>query len=212
MCATTTRQPAEEKAGLPIISFADAADFGRWLSRQTADAKGLWLKLAKKGNEASSLTRAQAVEEALCHGWIDGQINGYDELWWLVRFTPRKARSQWSQINRATVQRLVRQKRMKPAGLAQVQAAKADGRWDAAYASQSTATVPPDLQAALDAHPKARKFFETLKGANRYAVLYRVQSLKRAESRARRIEEYIGMLARGETIHPLLGKKASEKA
>ena len=214
MCATTTRSktPAEEKAGLPIISFADAAAFGRWLARQKADAKGLWLKLAKKGNEASSLTRAEAVEEALRQGWIDGQINGYDELWWLVRFTPRKARSQWSQINRDTVARLIEQERMRPAGLAQVKAAQADGRWDAAYAPQSLATVPPDLQAALDANPKARKFFETLKGANRYAVLYRVQSLKRAESRARRIEEYVAMLARGETIHPLLGKKpASSK-
>ena len=211
MCATTSRKQVEEKAGLPIISFADAAAFGRWLSRQKADAKGLWLKLAKKGNEASSLTRPQAVEEALCHGWIDGQINGYDDLWWLVRFTPRKARSQWSQINRATALRLVKQKRMQSAGLAQVQAAKADGRWDAAYASQSTATVPPELQAALDANPKAKKFFETLKGANRYALLYRVQSLKRAELRARRIEQYIAMLARGETIHPILGEKASEK-
>ena len=213
MCATPSKTPAEEKAGLPIISFADAAAFGRWLARQKADAKGLWLKLAKKGNEASSLTRPQAVEEALCHGWIDGQINGYDELWWLVRFTPRKARSQWSQINCDTVARLIEQERMRPAGLAQVKAAQADGRWDAAYAPQSLATVPPDLQAALDANPKARKFFETLKGANRYAVLYRVQSLKRAESRARRIEEYVAMLARGETIHPLLGKKpaSSEK-
>lgn len=211
MCATRSQKPVEEKAGLPIISFADAAAFGRWLCRQKADAKGLWLKLAKKGNEASSLTRSQAVEEALCHGWIDGQINGYDEHWWLVRFTPRKARSQWSQINRATVLRLIKQKRMQSAGLAQVRAAKADGRWDAAYAPQSAATVPPDLQAALDANPKAKKFFETLKGANRYAVLYRVQSLKRAESRARRIEQYIEMLARGETIHPLLGKRTSEQ-
>jgi uncharacterized protein YdeI (YjbR/CyaY-like superfamily) len=211
MCATRSQTIAEEKAGLPIISFADAAAFGRWLARQTADAPGLWLKLAKKGNEASSLTRAQAVEEALCHGWIDGQINGYDEAWWLVRFTPRKARSQWSQINRDTVRRLLEQERMRPAGLAQVKAAQADGRWDAAYAPQSLATVPPDLQAALDANPKARRFFETLKGANRYAVLYRVQSLKRPESRAKRIEEYVAMLARGETIHPLLGKKPSSK-
>ena len=215
MCAATTRtdrEPAEEKSGLAIISFADATAFGRWLARQPADAKGLWLKLAKKGNEASSLTRAQAVEEALCHGWIDGQINGYDEAWWLVRFTPRKARSQWSQINRTTVARLVKQKRMQPAGLVQVNAAKKDGRWDAAYAPQSMATVPPDLQAALDANAKAKKFFETLKGANRYAVLYRVQSLKRPESRARRIEEYVAMLARGETIHPLLGKPAASSS
>ena len=211
MCATPSKTPAEEKAGLPIISFVDAAAFGRWLGRRRSDDKGLWLKLAKKGNEASSLTRAQAVEEALCHGWIDGQINGYDALWWLVRFTPRKARSQWSQINLDTVARLIEQERMRPAGLAQVKAAQADGRWDAAYAPQSLATVPPDLQAALDAKPKAKKFFETLKGANRYAVLYRVQSLKRPESRARRIEQYVGMLARGETIHPLLGKKPSEK-
>jgi len=215
MCAAKAakpaRAPAEEKAGLPVLPFASAAAFARWMARQPVDSKGLWLKLAKKGNDTPSVTHPQAIDTALCHGWIDGQINGYDEAWWLVRFTPRKPRSKWSQINTRHALRLIEEGRMQPAGLAQVQAAQADGRWEAAYASQGTATVPPDLQAALDANPKAKAFFAGLKGANRYAILYRVHEPKLPETRARRIANFIAMLARGETIHPFLAKKTAAK-
>ncbi|MBS0339937.1 MAG: YdeI/OmpD-associated family protein [Proteobacteria bacterium] len=204
----SAKTPQEEiLAGLPVLPFADAAAWRRWLARHGGTAKGLWLKLAKKGNPASSLVRAEAIEEALCHGWIDGQLQGYDELWWLVRFTPRAARSKWSQVNCRTVLRLVDEGRMQPAGLAQVQAAKVDGRWDAAYASQSEATVPPDLQAALDANKAAADFFAALNGANRFAILYRVQEPKLPATRMRRIEQLVAMLARGETIHLMPDKK-----
>lgn len=207
--AQAPAKPQEEiLAGLPILPFADAAAWRRWLARHGAREKGLWLKLAKKGNPASSLQRGEAIEEALCQGWIDGQLQGYDELWWLVRFTPRAARSKWSQVNCRTALRLVDEGRMQPAGLAQVQAAKADGRWDAAYASQSQATVPPDLQAALDGNKAAADFFATLNGANRFAILYRVQEPKLAATRVRRIEQLVAMLARGETIHLMPDKRA----
>lgn len=196
-----------ERAGLPIISFATAEAFADWLAAQPPGASGLWLKLAKKSSGVASLAKAEAIDAALCHGWIDGQINGYDEAWWLVRFTPRKARSKWSKINTGHVARLIEAGRMRPAGLAQVEAAKADGRWEAAYASQGTATVPADLQAALDANKKAKAFFEQLKGANRYAILYRVHEPKLPATRARRIANFVAMLARGETIHPFLAKK-----
>jgi len=192
----------EEKAGLPVIAFASAADWGRWLARQPVASKGLWLKLAKKGNETSSVSRPQAIETALCHGWIDGQIDKYDAHWWLIRFTPRASKSQWSEVNRRTALKLIDEGRMQPRGQAQVEAAKADGRWEAAYAPQSEATVPPDLQAALDASPDAQRFFSTLKGANRYAVLYRVQDAKTAGTRAQRIGKFVAMLERGEVIHP----------
>lgn len=192
----------EEKAGLPVIAFASSAAFGKWLGRQPPGAKGLWLKLAKKSADAKSVSRQEAVETALCHGWIDGQIDKYDANWWLVRFTPRLAKSKWSQINRRTALKLIEQGRMQPAGLAQVEAAQADGRWAAAYASQSAATVPKDLQAALDASPQAKSFFAKIDSANRYAILYRVHEAKRATTRAQRIEKFVGMLERKELIHP----------
>ena len=220
--STTPRSPrtadaaadlaAETKAGLAILPFADAAEWSRWLSRNGAEHKGVWLKLAKKGNSQASVTQPQAIETALCHGWIDGQIQRYDALWWLVRFTPRQPRSKWSQINCRTALRLIDEGRMQPAGLAQVQAAQADGRWDAAYASQSQATVPPELQAALDANAAAAEFFAGLDSANRFAILYRVQEPKLAATRARRIAQLVDMLARGETIHPMSSKKAAAAA
>ena len=203
---------AETKAGLPVLPFADAAAWSRWLSRHAATQKGVWLKLAKKGNAQASVTQPQAIETALCHGWIDGQIQRYDELWWLVRFTPRQPRSKWSQINCRTALRLIDEGRMQPTGLAQVKAAQADGRWDAAYASQSQASVPPDLQAALDADAAASEFFSGLDGANRFAILYRVQEPKLPATRARRIEQLVAMLARGETIHPMSPKRAAPRA
>lgn len=199
----------EEKGGLPVLSFASADDWGSWLPRQPSASKGLWLKLAKKGAQAKSVSRQEAIETALCNGWIDGQLDKYDEQWWLVRFTPRSYKSKWSEVNRRTALKLMEAGRMLPAGLAQVEAAKADGRWDAAYAPQSTATVPADLQAALDASPAAKRLFAELNGANRYAILYRVHDAKTVKTRAQRIEKFVAMLVRGEMIHPV---KAAGKA
>jgi uncharacterized protein YdeI (YjbR/CyaY-like superfamily) len=192
---------SERRGGLPVLAFRNRESFEEWLDRQPADAAGAWLKLRKKSAGAPGLTKAQAIDAALCHGWIDGQLDKYDDQYWLVRFTPRKARSKWSQVNKRRATELIAEGRMRPSGLAQIEAAKADGRWAAAYAPASSATVPADLQHALDANPKAAKFFATLKGANRYAILYRIGSVKRPETRARKIAEYVAMLERGETIH-----------
>jgi uncharacterized protein YdeI (YjbR/CyaY-like superfamily) len=193
-----------ERGGLPVLDFADAAAWEGWLAARShgdSRASGVWLKLAKAGNDASSLTKAQAIDAALCHGWIDGQIDTWDDAWFLTRFTPRKRTSKWSEKNCKRVEQLIAEDRVAPSGLAEVQAAKADGRWDAAYAPASTAAEPDDLKAALDAVPAARAFFDRLTGANRYAILYRVQTAKKPETRAARIEKFVAMCARGETIH-----------
>ena len=166
-----------------------------------ADAAGVWIKFTNKRAEAGQLTKAEAIDVALCHGWIDGKLEKYDEQHWLVRFTPRRPRSRWSALNRDRALALIKAGRMKAAGLAQIEAAKADGRWESAYAPASQAEVPADLQKALDKNPKASAFFATLNSRNRYAILYRIGSVKKAETRARKIEEYVAMLARGETIH-----------
>jgi uncharacterized protein YdeI (YjbR/CyaY-like superfamily) len=184
----------EIRSGLPIIGFEKAAAFDAWLAAEPRTSKGLWLRLAKKGAKVASLSKAEAIDAALCHGWIDGQLDKYDEEYWLVRFTPRKRASKWSEIDRTRAVELTTQGRMRPSGLAEMEAAKADGRWDAAYAPASTAQVPPDLQAALDASPQAAAFFATLKGADRYAVLYRVGTTKKLETRAKRINEFVAML------------------
>jgi uncharacterized protein YdeI (YjbR/CyaY-like superfamily) len=194
-------EPHEARAGLPILAFADATAFDAWLADQPRTSKGLWLKLAKKGSDRPSITKAEAVDVALCHGWIDGQLNSYDETSWLIRFTPRRRGSKWSEVNRTRALELIGEGRMRPAGLAEVEAARADGRWDAAYAPASTATVPPDLQAALGASPEAAAFFATLTGANRYAILYRVTTAKKVETRAQRIAYFVAMLERHETVH-----------
>ena len=191
----------EQRGGLPVLAFRDGEAFEQWLAQQPADAAGVWLKLAKKSAGQQGLTKSEAIDAALCHGWIDGQLDQYDDSHWLVRFTPRKARSKWSQVNTKRATELLAEGRMRPSGLAQIEAAKADGRWAAAYAPASSATVPADLQDALDASPEAADFFATLKGANRYAILYRIGSVKRPETRARKIAEYVAMLERGETIH-----------
>ena len=191
----------EMRAGLPILAFADAAAFEAWLAAAPADSPGLWLKLAKDGADCPSLSKAEAIDAALCHGWIDGQLNPYDECWWLTRFTPRKRQSKWSRKNRERAEQLLGEGRVAPRGQAAIDAAKADGRWDAAYASASRIEVPDDLQAALDANPAAAAFFATLTGANRYAVLYRIGTVKRPETRARKIVEFVAMLARHETFH-----------
>lgn len=191
-----------EHKGLPILAFPSQGAWAEWLGVNGRDSKGLWLKLAKKGSDLVSVGKAEAIETALAHGWIDGQLDRFDAASWLVRFTPRGPASKWSQINRETAQRLIEQGRMTPAGQAQVDRARADGRWDAAYAPQSRAEVPEDLQAALDAAPAAKAFFATLTGTNRYAVLYRIHDAKTAKTRAARIETFVAMLERGETIYP----------
>lgn len=192
---------SELHLGLPIASFATGADFEAWLEANGGEAQGLWLKLAKKSARVQMMSRADAIDAALCHGWIDGQLDKYDDDFWLIRFTPRKPRSKWSRNNRDRAVELVAAGRVRAPGLAQIEAAKADGRWDKAYAPASTAAVPPDLAAAFAASPTAAAFFATLTGANRYAILYRIGAVKKAETRARKIAHYIDMLERGETIH-----------
>jgi len=192
----------EIRSSLPILAFADAAAWQAWLAAQPRQTPGVWLKLAKKSAGAASVSKAEAIDSALCHGWIDGQLNPYDEHWWLIRFTPRKARSIWSEKNRIRAGELIAAGRVAAAGQAEIDAAKADGRWDAAYAPQSTIAVPDDLAAALAAEPGARAFFDELESANRYAILYRVHEAKKPETRAARIAKFVGMCARGERMHP----------
>jgi uncharacterized protein YdeI (YjbR/CyaY-like superfamily) len=191
----------EERAGLPIIAFNDLAALERWLEAQPTNSPGLWIKLAKAHSGIASVTKAEAIDAALCHGWIDGQLDKYDDAFWLIRFTPRRVRSKWSQVNRTRAEELLAAGRLRPRGMAKIEAAQADGRWDAAYAPASKAQVPPDLQAALDQSPEAADFFGTLTGANRYALLYRIETVKKSETRARKIANFIGMLERRETVH-----------
>jgi uncharacterized protein YdeI (YjbR/CyaY-like superfamily) len=189
------------RASLPILAFTDACAFDAWLESQGPTATGLWLKLAKRGAPQRTLAKSEAIDAALCHGWIDGQLDAFDDHYWLIRFTPRKRRSKWSELNRKRATELLDAGRMRPAGLAQIEKAKADGRWDVAYAPASRAEAPPDLAAALAANPKAATFFATLTGANRYAILYRIGSVKTPETRARKIAQFVAMLERGETLH-----------
>jgi uncharacterized protein YdeI (YjbR/CyaY-like superfamily) len=191
----------DTKQGLPILAFASPAKWEEWLEEHHRTSKGLWLKIAKKGSGETTVTYAEALEVALCHGWIDGQKGALDAAFFIQRFTPRGPRSKWSKINVDKVEALAKAKRMRPSGLAEVEKAKADGRWEAAYEGQRTITVPDDLQKELDANPKAAAFFATLSSVNRYAILYRIQDAKKPETRARRIEKFIGMLERGETVH-----------
>ena len=190
----------EELAGLPVISFTTARDFEAWLAEHHTDHRGVWLKIAKVG-APQTVSYAEALEIALCHGWIDGQKRAHDASHWLQRFTPRGPRSRWSQINRDKAEALIRAGRMRPAGQAQVDAAKADGRWAAAYAGQRIATVPDDLAAALAADPRAKAFFETLKGADRFAILFRVHDAKKPETRAARIAKFVEMCHHHQTVH-----------
>jgi uncharacterized protein YdeI (YjbR/CyaY-like superfamily) len=188
---------------LPALTVADRAAWRAWLEEHHGEGGGVWLTLAKKGATGPTiLTYDQALEEALCHGWIDGQIRGGDECSYRQRFTPRGPRSGWSKRNVAIAERLIAEGRMQASGLAAVERAKADGRWDAAYAGPASIEVPADLAAALDARPVAREMFHSLNGRNRYAVLYRIETAKRAETRSRRIEQFVAMLERGETIYP----------
>ncbi|HSK14767.1 MAG TPA: YdeI/OmpD-associated family protein [Gaiellaceae bacterium] len=186
------------KDGRPVLAFASAAEWEAWLAAADRSSDGLWIKLAKRGAGVPSVSFAEALEVALCYGWIDSQAAGYDDRFYLQRFTPRRKRSKWSQINRNRATELIAQGRMKPAGLEQVELAKADGRWDAAYASPANATVPDDLQAALDADPKAAETFAGLSASQRYGVLYRLDDAKRPETRARRLEQFLARLSAGE--------------
>jgi uncharacterized protein YdeI (YjbR/CyaY-like superfamily) len=186
---------------LPILEFADRAAWQGWLESMHATSSGLWIKIAKKASGIPTVTHAEALEDALCYGWIDGQRAPHDDTHFLQRFTPRRRRSRWSEINRDKATLLIEQGRMKAAGLAEVESAKQDGRWDAAYGPQSRATVPDDFQRALDQNPAAREFFETLRGARRYSFLYRIGDAKRPETRAKRISQYVAMLAEGRTLN-----------
>ena len=192
----------DTKQGLPILAFASQREWEVWLDAQHATSKGLWLKIAKKDSGLDSVTYAEALESALCYGWIDGQKGSLDERAWLQKFTPRGPKSVWSRINRDKANELQRQGRLRPAGLAQVERAQQDGRWDAAYESQSRATVPDDLRRALEDAPVAQAFFATLNSVNRYAILYRIQSARKPDTRARRIEQFVAMLAEHKTLHP----------
>jgi uncharacterized protein YdeI (YjbR/CyaY-like superfamily) len=188
---------------LPELTVADAAAWRVWLQAHHDDAAGVWLVLAKKGTtQPTTLVYAQALDEALCHGWIDGQVRRRDDATFRQRFTPRRARSAWSQRNVAHVQRLRGEGRMHAAGERAVSAAQADGRWESAYAGQRTMQVPEDLETALAAEPRAREMFALLTSQNRYSVLLRIDAAKRSATRARRIEQFVAMLARGETVHP----------
>lgn len=195
---TTPKTPPD----IPVILFAKPKDWGNWLKTNHAKSTGLWLRLGKKDSGIESINYAEALDVALCYGWIDGQKKSYDDKTWLQKFTPRGRKSIWSKINREKAEALIKGKQMRAAGLKAIESAKQDGRWDAAYDSQSKATVPDDFQAALDKSPKAKAFFATLKGYNRYALLFRIQTAKKAEIRAKRIQQFIEMLERNETIHP----------
>lgn len=185
---------------LSILELPDRAAWQEWLSANHASSAGVWLKIAKKGAPRPTVTQADAIDEAVCFGWIDGQLRGHDEHFYLQRFTRRRPSSKWSAINRERAQRLIAERRMKPAGLAEYQAAKADGRLDDAYAPQSRATVPEDLQAALDKHPEAQRFFQTLIGIDRYAFLYRLHHTKDPRRRAQQIANYIELLSERKTL------------
>jgi uncharacterized protein YdeI (YjbR/CyaY-like superfamily) len=184
-----------------VVRNAEA--WRKWLRANHAESNGVWVVLAKKGTvEPTSLTYDDALEEALCHGWIDGQVRRRDDVTYKQRFTPRRSRSAWSKRNTGIAERLVAEGRMQPAGVAEIERAKSDGRWEAAYAGPASIEVPDDLAAALASEPKAKATFDTLSSQNRYAVLYRVTTAKRADTRARRIEQFVAMLARGDTPYP----------
>ena len=193
---------AKAKRDLPVVAFKSQQAWDSWLTSQPADSNGLWLKLAKKSSGIASVSKPEAIDTALCHGWIDGQLDSFDDDYWLIRFTPRQSTSKWSEKNRTRALELVKLRRMKPSGSNEIERAKKDGRWDAAYAPQSTAQVPEDLRAALARNKEAGSFFETLDSTNRYAILYRIHSAKKAETRVARIEKFVTMLIEGKTIYP----------
>jgi len=192
---------------LPLLTFTVAHALEEHMSSEPWSSKGFWLRLSKTGAPEATISKSEAIEAALCCGWIDGQIDKLDKHYFLVRMTPRRSASRWSAKNRETAERLSQQNRIKPAGLAEIKAAKSDGRWDAAYLSQSKAEIPLDLAAALASNKTSKRFFDLLDRANRYSIIYRVNDAKRAETRARRIADFVEMLARGEKIYPSKSSK-----
>jgi len=190
------------KDDLPVLSFAAQKDWEAWLKKHHSDPTGIWLKIAKKDSGIPSVTYSEGLDGALCYGWIDGQKAPLDDRYWLQKFTPRRPKSGWSKINCDRAASLMEEGKMKLPGQRQVDLAKADGRWDSAYDSQSKITVPPDLQKELDKNPKAARFFATLNSVNRYAILYRIQTAKKAETRAARIQKFVEMLSKQQKIYP----------
>lgn len=186
----------------PTLTCASQVEWEAWLQQHADDSAGIWLRMAKKSAEKATLTYAEALESALCFGWIDGQKKAESDEFWLQKFSPRTAKSIWSKINTEKAEALIQAGRMQPPGLRQVELAKQDGRWERAYTSSSNSEVPADLQAALDANKKAQAFFDTLNRQNRYAILFRIQNVKKAETRARKIAQFVEMLAKGERLHP----------
>ena len=197
----------KEKTDLATITFATPAALEKWLEKNHEKHPGFWLKIAKKDSGIKSVTYLEALDVALCFGWIDGQKDSFDEDYFLQRFTPRRAKSKWSKINCGKVTTLIEAKRVRAAGLREIEAAKKDGRWDAAYASQKSSTVPDDLAAALKNNKKAAAFFADLDSANRYAILYRLHQTSKPELRATKLEKFVAMLEAGETFHPPRKKK-----
>jgi uncharacterized protein YdeI (YjbR/CyaY-like superfamily) len=189
------------KDGRPVLAFASNAEWEAWLDAEHADSDGAWIKFAKKGSGVESVAYAEAVDVALCYGWIDSLVNSLDERFYLQKFTPRRAKSKWSRANCEKIEELTKQGRMKPAGFAQVELAKADGRWEAAYASPANAEVPADLQTALDANSKAAEFWAGLNKSNRFAIIFQLEDAKKPETRVRRLEKFMGMLERGEKLY-----------
>ena len=194
---------------LPILPFANKKKWTDWLVKQHDKSTGVWLKLAKKNTGIASITYEEALEVALCYGWIDGQKGSFDDQYWLQKFTPRGPKSIWSKINTEKVERLIKSGEMMPAGLKAIEAAKKDGRWDAAYASQKNIGIPEDFQSALEKSKKAKEFFATLKSSERYSFLFRIQTAKKAETRAKRIQQFVEMLERNEKFHEFLAKKSN---
>jgi len=192
---------------IPILPFANKKKWTDWLAKQHNKSAGVWLKLAKKNTGIDSVTYEEALDVALCYGWIDGQKGSFDEKYWLQKFTPRGPKSIWSKINTEKVERLIKSGAMMPAGLKAIEAAKQDGRWDAAYASQKNIGVPEDFQSALDKNKKAKEFFATLKSSEKYSFLFRIQTAKKAETRAKRIQQFVEMLEMGEKFHEFLAKR-----
>ncbi len=187
---------------LPVLAFSSQAAWTAWLDEHHAAASGVWLRIAKKGAPEPTVSYQEALKAALCYGWIDGQKRPFDAVYWLQRFTPRAPRSRWSKRNTDLAEQLIAEGAMHPAGLREVEAARADGRWEAAYAGPRTASVPPDLERELSSRPQARAFFESLDSANRYAILYRLAQAKRPETCARRLETFVAMLEAGQKLHP----------
>jgi uncharacterized protein YdeI (YjbR/CyaY-like superfamily) len=197
----TVKKTGGVDSDTPIRAFKDAKAWDAWLAKNQEKSAGIWMRIAKKASGTKSITYPEAVDLALCHGWIDGLKRPESETAWLQRFTPRRRRSIWSQINSKKALALIESGQMKPAGLAEIERAKRDGRWDAAYASPKSATMPADFKKELDRHPKAKAVFKTLSKTNSYAILWRIQTAKKAETRAKRMRSFIEMLEKGETVH-----------